>query len=616
MKDVQSRARAGRVGRHRAAVAVRPSLAFAYVAQFMYEYDAPVAERRAQALTLDRRMLAELVGADELRELIDPDALAALEAELQCLDEDRWATSIDGAHDLLRRLGDLTHLELRARATDDFARPLITARRAVEVRVAGEARLIAIEDAGRYRDGVGAVVPHGVPDAFLEPVPDAPTQLIRRWARTHGPFLAAEPAARFGFPVERVELVLEELSRDGTLLLRRVPSEAASSASGATPRCCAGCGSGRWPRCARRSSPPTPRRSARFLPRWHGVDTDARGLDRAYEVVSQLQGVALPASVLERDVLVDPRPRLLAPTARRPARRRRGHVGRRRLAGPRRRQGAAVPAGRSPLLLPRSAGVRRQARRRPSTTGCAMLLGTRGACFFRDLAGSSEERATLDALWDLVWAGEVTNDSFAAVRALSAKKRSGGAARGGRPRLSSLTALGPPHCPGALVAGRRRHRRPHRSRATPWPACCSTATACSPAESARAEGVPGGFAAVYPVLRAMEEAGRIRRGYFVAGLGGAQFALPGAVDRLRAVREPARRAAARPRRHRSRQPVRHLGRVAEPAGRKSAAGSAGRRRVRRARRRRGVAVRREGRAGARGVARVRRLRGRPTRSPP
>jgi ATP-dependent Lhr-like helicase len=543
MRDVQTRA-----VRVAAVDTAQPSpfatsLAFAYVAQFMYDYDAPVAERRAQALTLDRRMLAELVGADELRELIDPEALAGLEADLQCLDEERWATSLDGAHDLLRRLGDLSHVELRARASQDFYKDLVTARRAVEVRVASEVRLIAVEDAGRYRDAVGAVIPNGVPDAFLEPVPDAATQLVRRWARTHGPFLAAEPAARFGFAVERVELLLTELAGEGTLLL-------GAFRPGGVER--EWCDAEVLRRLRQRSlaalrkevEPTDAEALARFLPRWHGIGTDARGLDRAYEVIRQLQGVALPASVLERDVLSvrvrDYSPRLLDDLLAA------GEVmwtG----AGPLGRDDGKVRLflrDQAALLLPRlnASGDK------PGTAEHDRLrdaLATRGACFFRDLSGgvgpafaqAEGDRDTLDALWDLVWAGEVTNDSFAAVRALSAKKRSGGKARGGRPRLSSLSALGPPTAQGrwSLV-----------DVGTADPTQSSHAMAgvlldrhgVLTRQSARAEGVAGGFAAVYPVLRAMEEAGRIRRGYFVAGLGGAQFALPGAVDRLRAVRDP------------------------------------------------------------------------------
>ena len=534
MKDVESRA-----VRVAAVDTAQPSpfatsLAFAYVAQFMYEYDAPIAERRAQALTLDRRMLAELVGADELRELIDPDALAGLEAELQCLEEDRWASSLDGAHDLLRRLGDLTHLELRARSTEDFAAALQAGRRAVEIRVGGEARFIAVEDAGRYRDAVGAAIPGGVPEAFLEPVPDAATQLLRRWARTHGPFLAQEPAERFGFPVERVELVLDELAADGNLLrgafrpggvdrewcdaevLRRLRQRSLAA--------------------LRKEVEPTEAEAlARFLPRWHGVDSDARGLDRAFEVIRQLQGVALPASVLERDVLSirvrDYSPRLLDELL---AAGEVMWVG----AGSLGRDDGKVRLflrDQLPLLLPRLSAVGDK----PDHAEHDRLrdvLSTRGACFFRDFAGP-DERVTVEALWDLVWAGEVTNDSFAAVRALSAKKRSGGAARGGRPRLSSLSALGPPTAQGRWSLVDTGTADPTQSRHAMAGVLLDRHGVLT-RQAAKAEGVAGGFAAVYPVLRAMEEAGRIRRGYFVAGLGGAQFALPGAVDRLRAVRQP------------------------------------------------------------------------------
>jgi ATP-dependent Lhr-like helicase len=534
MKDVQTRA-----VRVAAIDTAQPSpfatsLAFAYVAQFMYEYDAPLAERRAQALTLDRRMLAELVGADELRELIDPGALAGLEAELQCLEEDRWATSIDAAHDMLRRLGDLSSIELRARSSEDFSRQLITARRAVEVRVAGDARLIAVEDAGRYRDGVGSVIPHGVPDVFLEPVSDASTQLIRRWARTHGPFLPAEPATRFGFPIERVELVLHELAADGTLVLGAFTPEGTEREW---------CDAEVLRRLRQRSlaalrkevEPTDAEALTRFLPRWHGVASDAIGLDRAFEVVKQLQGVALPASVLERDVLSarmrEYSPRLLDDLL---AAGEVMWVG----AGSLGKDDGKVRLflrNEAPLLLPRLAASGDKPDR-PEHDRLRDILRTRGACFFRDFSG--DDRETLEALWDLVWAGEVTNDSFAAVRALSAKKRSGGAARGGRPRLSSLSSLGPPTAQGRWSLVDVGAADPTASRHA-LAGVLLDRHGILTRESIRSEGVAGGFAAVYPVLRAMEDAGRIRRGYFIAGLGGAQFALPGAVDRLRSVREPA-----------------------------------------------------------------------------
>ena len=515
------------------------SLAFSYVAAFMYEGDAPLAERRAQALTLDRRMLAELVGSEELRELIDPSALASLEAELQALDERRWAHTIDAAHDLLLRLGDLTPAELRARSTEDFAEALTGTRRAVTVRIAGEERLIAVEDAGRYRDALGVGVPRGVPDAFLEPVDDALTQLVRRWARTHGPFLTREPAGRFGLAPDRVDEVLEQLVEAGTLLhgefrpdgtdrewcdaevLRQLRQRSLAA--------------------LRREVEPTQAEAlARFLPAWQGVGSPSGSVDRLHEVVGQLQGVAIPASGLERDVLSarlrDYSPRLLDELLAA------GEVlwaG----AGPLGRDDGKVMLflrDRAPLLAPRLVPVPADRPQAPEHERLRELLSQRGACFFRELTGAADG-STLDALWDLVWAGEVTNDSFAPVRALSAKRRAGGKARGGRPRLGSLTVLGPPKAQGRWSLLTRELGDPGQVSPT------ETATALAGVlldrhgvltrEAARGEGVPGGFAAIYPVLRAMEESGRIRRGYFVTGLGGAQFALPGAVDRLRAFRD-------------------------------------------------------------------------------
>src|SRR5207248_2219219 len=192
-----------------------PSLAFAYVANFLYEGDAPLAERKAQALTLDRELLAELLGAEELRELIQPEALAALEADLQALDERRWARHADAAHDLLRRLGDLTREELLARSTGDFAALLLAERRAVVVRVGGGGRLRAAEHAGRYRDALGVALPTGVPEVFLEPVEDPLGSLLGRWARVHPPFHSADPAARYGLPVALVDDLLARRAESG-----------------------------------------------------------------------------------------------------------------------------------------------------------------------------------------------------------------------------------------------------------------------------------------------------------------------------------------------------------------------------------------------------------------
>ncbi|MDQ1396229.1 MAG: ATP-dependent helicase Lhr and Lhr-like helicase, partial [Acidimicrobiaceae bacterium] len=512
-----------------------------YVANFLYEGDAPLAERRAQALTLDRRMLAELVGADELRELIDPGALAELELELQALTDRRRAGSVDAAHDLLRRLGDLTVDELRARSADDYAPLLVAERRAVSVRIAGEERLIAAEDAGRYRDALGVVAPAGVPEAFLAPVEDARLQLVRRWARNHGPFVTSDPGERFGLPAEQVEQELRRLLDDGRI------ERGAFRPDGVDREWCdvdvLRLLRQRSLAALRREVEPTSAEAlARFLPAWHGVPGDSGGLDRLFEVVGQLQGVPVPASVLERDVLTarvrDYSPRLLDELM---ASGEVMWVG----AGPLGRDDGKVALYRreqAPLLIPPLAS----ATERPSGEEHERLreiLASRGACFFREL--SADDKVTLEALWDLVWAGEVTNDSFAPVRAAGASRgRSGrhsasaSRARSGRPRLGSLTALGPPRAQGRWSLVDRD-----------WGDATTTQAAHALAgtllerhgvltrEAVRGEGIAGGFAGVYPVLRAMEEAGRIRRGYFVAGLGGAQFALPGAVDRLRSARD-------------------------------------------------------------------------------
>ncbi len=546
------------------------SLAFAYVANFLYEGDAPLAERRAQALTLDREMLAELLGAEELRELIQPDALAAMEADLQLLDERRWARDPDEAHDVLRRLGDLTRQELAARCVSDFADDLIAARRAVEVRIGGDARLIAADDAGRYRDALGVMPPPGLPDAFLEPVDDPLGSLLGRWARTHGPFVTDEPAHRFGLPPGAVEGLLGRRA-DAGLLLRGEFRPAVSVVE-------------RSDRPGREWCDPDVLRSLRqrslavlrkevepveagvlagFLPAWQGAANSpagggaggaagSRGLDRLYEVIAQLQGVAIPASVLERDVLAarvaDYSPRLLDELT---AAGEIAWVG----AGPLGADDGKVTLflrDRAALLRP-LAGASGERPESPEHDRLREILSRRGACFFRELSAPTrldgplrpkDDTLSLDALWDLVWAGEVTNDSFAPVRALAHSGRSRRAShrRAGRPNMGSLSALGPPRAQGrwSLVeadlplVGVSATQRAHALASV-----LLDRHGVLMREAVRAEGHPGGFAAVYAVLRAMEDSGRVRRGYFVAGMGGAQFALPGAVDRLRSTRERA-----------------------------------------------------------------------------
>jgi ATP-dependent helicase Lhr and Lhr-like helicase len=526
------------------------SLQFGYVAAFMYEGDAPLAERRAQALSLDRSVLAELLGREELRDLIDPAALADLELELQLLTPERKVRGPDGLHDALRLLGDLTVQEAAARSADPAAAPgwlaeLEGSRRAVRLRVGGQERWVAIEDVARLRDGLGAAPPVGVPRAFLEPVADPVGDLLARWARTHGPFQAADPARRLGLGVAVVEQTLARLEAAGRVVhgefrpggsgrewldaevLRRLRRRSLAA--------------------LRREVEPVPQEAlARFLGAWQGVGPAgprSADADALFRVVEQLQGAAVPASALERQVLA----------ARLPG----YHPG---LLDELCASGEVVWAGagalgsddgwvglylaeQAPLLAPEPLPVELA----PLAVQVRDALAARGAMFFRQLADTVSAPGDSDlllAIWELVWAGLVTNDTLAPLRALVAggsrpASRRAPSRRYGRRGPARPSRTGPaaaagrwtltPTAPAAPDATRRLHAVAEQ---------LLERHGVLTRGAVVAERIPGGFAGVYPVLKAMEDAGRCRRGYFVDGLGGAQFAVPGAVDRLRALTDP------------------------------------------------------------------------------
>src|SRR3954452_3520410 len=396
----------------------------------MYEGDSPNAERRAAALSLDRDLLRELLGQEELRELISPEGLAEVEADLQRLSERTHAANADSLHDVLRALGDLTTSEAQARSIEAVSAgrmlsQLADERRAVNMRIAGEERWIAAEDAGLYRDAFGAVPPSGLPDSFLEPVEEPLARIVRRYARTHGPFTTAELRDRY---VSDPSPVLRELERAGELV-RGELRPGGSEREWCDPEVL---------RRLRRASLATLRKEvepaeqqalARLLPAWQGVDAappGGAGVDRLREVLVPLQGVALAPEVWENDVL----PRRVgaySPTWLDQL-----------CAG-----GELVWVGAGPLG--RNSGrvalyFREDARwlgpppsrgERPSEALHELLrerLG-RGAAFWTDLlADIAVEPVELqEALWDLVWAGEVTNAAFAPLRAprlsLASKQR-------------------------------------------------------------------------------------------------------------------------------------------------------------------------------------------------
>jgi ATP-dependent Lhr-like helicase len=518
------------------------SLLFDYVATYMYEGDTPNAERRAAALALDRDLLRELLGQEELRELIDPEALAEVEESLQHLNDVAKAKDRDALQVVLRRLGDLTLDECRVRVEEGFSaetmlEKLVKERRAALIRVAGEERYIAAEDAGIYRDALGVPPPGGLPDSFLEPVEEPMLALVRRYAATHGPFPTRQLADRYAtdpLPALRElessgELVRGELLPGGTErewcdadVLRRV--RRASLA-----------------RLRKEVEAADRTQLARFLPSWQNVDVHraaGAGPDRLREALIPLQGVALTPKTWERDVL----PRRLGSyspswldelcTSGELVWIGAGSLGRSdgkvalyfredvHLAGP--------PPSNAKLDPPEGE-VHDTIRERLA----------QGPCFWLDLLdleGSAEELH--EALWDLAWNGEATNDGFAPLRAprLRAAQRSD---RGGR-RFSSRRPAA-----AGTVLGRWSLTEPLFENAPPaGPRLRAMAElmlerhGIVTRETAIAEGIPGGFAAIYGELQNLELLGTARRGYFVEGLGGAQFALPSAVERLRSLPRP------------------------------------------------------------------------------
>ena len=513
------------------------ALLFSYVGNFIYEGDAPLAELRAQALTVDLARLRELLGQAELRELLDPEAISALERRLQCLEPDRQARHPDAVHDLVLRLGDLTREELRARcepgeAADEWIAALMRERRAMAVRIAGEERFAAAEDAGRYRDALGVPPPLGLPGAFLERVADPLGDLLARYARTHGPFRAEDPARRLGVGPFAVEAALRALEADGRVL------EGEFRPGGSGREFC----DADVLRALRQQSLARLRREVepvgqdaygRLVLAWQGVDRAGVPLPHGPEglrtALESLEGAAVPASVLEAQVLparvTDYRPEMLDEATS---------------------SGAVLWVGREPLgpsdgrvSLYRAdhvdALLASPARTSPDGALHRKIrehLTSSGACFFPQIQAATGGffRETLEALWDLVWAGEVTNDTLRPLRALV------------RTRLHHRLRPGevPPEASGrwSLVRSCVSREVPPEGRQAALAQSLLDRYGIVVREAVHAEGAPGGWAALYPVLRAMEEAGRVRRGYFVEGLGAAQFASSGAVDRLRALREP------------------------------------------------------------------------------
>ena len=569
------------------------SLLFRYVGAFMYEGDAPLAERRAQALSLDPALLAELLGQDGLRELLDPAVVAETERDLQHLSSARQCRDLEGGYDLLRTAGPLTAAEVAARCTDPagsagWLAELAAARRVIQVRIAGQPMWAAIEDAGRLRDALGVPLPLGVPEAFTEPVADPLGDLVARYARTHGPFATAALAERYGLGAAVVTMTLRRLAADGRVVEGEfLPTGAgpvlAGPAAGGTEWCDAEVLRLLRRRCLARlrkeAEPVPPEVLARFLPVWHGIGgagarpgAGPRGRRRAdagavLEVVERLAGAPVPASALETLVLPGRvpgySPALLDELTSA------GEVVWSGAGGLPGGDGWLVlaPADGAPLMLPEPGEVSMT----PLHEAVLEVLSGGGALFFRMLSDRvaglldsvPDDREVAAAIWDLVWAGLLTNDTLAPLRvALGGQQRrpaaparvavprprpGGSGRRSGFGRPAMPTRTGPPTVSGrwSLLPDRLEPAGGGSTATVRAHALALTLLerhGVLTRGAVASERIDGGFAAVYPVLRAMEEAGQCRRGYFVEGLGAAQFALPGAVDRMRAMADRPRAA--------------------------------------------------------------------------
>jgi ATP-dependent helicase Lhr and Lhr-like helicase len=540
---------------------------FSFTGNFLYDGDAPLAERRAQALALDHLQLQELLGEVNYSELLDPDVLRPLRNELQRLHTQYPVRSVDGLHDLLLYLGDLSRDEIADRcdmstgppSTDEWIASLLDHRRIVQLTIAGTARFVAAEDASRYRDALSIQLPSGIATALLEPVDSPLTDVIARFARTHGPFSPEDVCARFNLQPDSINTTLIELAQSGRLIAGDFTTQDQSVGSGtrletdtaADRQWCDANVLRIWKqrslaRVREQIKPASSDACTRFLIDWHGIGRRRKGPEALLDVVEQIQGLALPASCLERDILSarlqDYRPGELDELCAT------GEV----LWQGRGKRGSHD--GRVALFLsevfdhltlpPPPDEVEDELADR-----LRAFLTNSGAVFFNAIhAGVGGFRNdVVDTLWKLVWNGEVTNDTLAPVRSLTRSTRSAAPSRSGQTpsgrRVSSRrSGRARPQRPALLPGTEGRWsllRIPDEATFSPTERKMEQVRqlldrmGIVTRESVAAENIDGGFSAIYPILRALEDSGQIRRGYFIEGLGAAQFAAPGADERLR-----------------------------------------------------------------------------------
>jgi ATP-dependent Lhr-like helicase len=532
------------------------SLLFSYVANYIYDGDAPLAERRAQALSIDQSQLQEILGDTDLRELLDQNAIDEVESRLQSLDPEYRARHADGVHDLLLKHGDLTESEVAARSTTPAIVSTITdlanARRAVRVRIAGESRFIPVEYAGRYRDALGTPLPPGLADVFLTSSENPLRELIRRYARTHGPFTTQELVTRYALQPAQIDAVLRTLHGKGKLLEGEFRPRGQHQ-EWCDPEILQQIRRKSLARLRREVEPVEQHTFARFTTRWQGVATRRRGLDALLDAVENLQGSALLVSELEREILpariADYRPADLDAVM---AAGEVVWVGLEQV-GDRDGRVSLYLTESLPALLPPTEIQTDPPQLSDKAQKILEVLQKQGASFFAGIhnaLGGGYPGEVRETLWQLVWAGKITNDTFFPLRDLlrpsdpkQDREHRREIAQGppGSPeylrQLRSRKSIGgPAHGRWSLVAS-------HQSQpigVTQWSANIAqqllTRHGIVMRETAIAENVPRGYNTIYPALKTLEESGIIRRGMFVAGMGAAQFAATSAVDMLRSLR--------------------------------------------------------------------------------
>ncbi len=530
------------------------SLLFFYVANYIYDGDAPLAERRAQALSIDQSHLQELLGDTDFRELLDDASIDQIESRLQCLEPDYRARHADGLHDLLLKLGDLTETEIAARSANPeiaaMVRELLDAGRALPLQIADESRYVPIEYAALYRDALAITLPDDVPEAFLTAATEPLHEILRRHAKTHGPFTTFEAAERYGLQAATVEPVLQALQSSGKLL------EGEFRPSGyhrewCDPEVLQQIRRKSLARLRSEIEPVEPHTLARFVARWQGVSAPRSGLGPLLDTVESLQGAALLASELEREIL--------------PARIRDYHptdldsllasgdvlwTGIERI-GERDGRIALYHTASLGRLFPRRELRPERSSLSERAQRIIHFLEQRGASFFADIqsaCGGGFPGETLGALWELVWTGFLTNDSLDPLRHWI---RPADSRRSSHPDIAGvlpgspeyLRRLRPRTSAGSSGQGRWsliESRTAAPPNATEWSANLAQQLLLRHGivirETALAENIRGGYQTVYPALKLLEESGRIRRGMFVAALGASQFAVPAAVETLRSLR--------------------------------------------------------------------------------